>query len=287
MSARLGVLLLSLLLCVQAAAGATVLQDLARGDEAYARRAEGHTGLWAAPGPISEAIEAYEKALLADPDNQLARTKLLRALFFKGDYVVRDRDTKLRIFERGQAVGEDGITRLIAGTKLDRAGGKHHDELIEHLRNEPHAAGVYYWSAIHWGLWGRHRGKIAAARQGVASKVRNYARIVNSVDSTYESGGGHRMLGRLHAEAPKIPFVTGWVSRALAISELEAARSFSDDPLTLLYYIEALFEYDTSRHDEAIDLLRSLVTREPEPGAVVEHMRAVSDARVLLDRLSK
>ncbi len=259
---------------------------MARGDEAYARRADGHVGLWADPGPISEAIAAYEEAVAVDPDNHLARAKLLRALFFKGDYALRDRDTKLRIFERGQRLGEEGITRLIAGTALDRTGGRNHRDLVQHLRNEPHAAGIYYWAAIHWGLWGRHRGKIAAARQGVAGKVRDYARIVNAIDTSYESGGGHRVLGRLHSEAPRIPFITGWVNRRQAISELETARSFSDDPLTLLYFIEALFEYDTARRSEAMELLRTLVSTEPESSEFLEEMRAVSEARALLDSLS-
>lgn len=286
MSARVGILSLPLLLCLQAAADASVLDALARGDEAYARRAEGHVGPWADPGPISEAIAAYEEAVAADPDCQLARTKLLRALFFKGDYVLMDPDAQLRVFERGQRLGEESITRLIAGTKLDRRGGKDYSALVQHLQDKPQAAGIYYWAAVHWGLWGRHRGKIAAARQGVASKVRDYAQIVNAIDTGYESGGGHRMLGRLHAEAPRIPFITGWINRKRAISELETARSFSDDPLTLLYFIEALFDYDTSRRNEAMKLLRALVGRDPESGDLLEEMRAVSDARTLLNSLS-
>ncbi len=285
MSVRFGIVVLPLVLCLQSAAGASVLEALGRGDQAYARRAEGHAGPWAAPGPISEAIAAYEEAVAAEPENHLARTKLLRALFFKGDYSLEDRDAKLCVFERGQILGEEGIDRLLAGTRFDRRGGKDFRDLVQHLDNQPGAAGIYYWTAVHWGVWGRHRGKIAAARQGVAGKIRDYAAIVNAIDSGYDRGGGHRMLGRLHAEAPRIPLVTGWVNRKKAISELETARSFSDDPLTLLYFIEALLDYDTSRRNEAMDLLRGLVTRKEGPDDLVEEMRAVSDARTLLDRL--
>lgn len=274
------------LLFFQTAVAASVGDALTQGDEAYARRAEGRKGLWADAGPISEALAAFEEALVADPENQLARTKLLRALFFKGDYVLRDRDAKLEVFERGQTLGEEGISLLIAGTNLDRRGDKDYDQLLEHLEGQPNAAGIYYWTAVHWGVWSRHRGKIAAARQGVAGKVRDYARIVNAIDPSYDGGGGHRMLGRLHAEAPKIPFVTGWIDRSKAISELEKAQTFSDDPLTLLYLIEALLEYDTSRQDQAMELLRALSTREPDSRELIKEIRAVSDARILLDRLS-
>ncbi len=279
-------LLLLPLLFFQTAVAASGNDALARGDEAYARRAEGREGLWADTGPISEALVAFEEALVADPENQLARTKLLRALFFKGDYVLRDRDAKLEVFERGQTLGEEGISLLIAGTSLDRRGGEDYDQLLEYLEGQSNAAGIYYWTAVHWGVWGRHRGKIAAARQGVAGKIRDYARIVNAIDTGYDGGSGHRLLGRLHSEAPRIPFVTGWIDRDLAISELETARSYSDDSLTLLYLIEALLDYDTSRRNQAMALLRGLVAREPEPSYLLEEIRALSDARVLLDRLS-
>ena len=55
--------------------------DLARGDAAWSRRAEGHaagTGR-AAAGPIGEAIAAYERALQQQPDRLDAYWKLLRA----------------------------------------------------------------------------------------------------------------------------------------------------------------------------------------------------------------
>jgi tetratricopeptide (TPR) repeat protein len=286
MGIRLGIISLPLLLLFETATDASVLEALARGDEAYARRAEGHAGLWADAGPISEAIAAFEEAVAADPKNQVARTKLLQALFFKGDYVVKDHDAKLDIFERGQILAEEGITQLIAGTKLNRRGGKDYNDLVHHLEDQPHAAGIYYWGAIHWGIWGRHRGKIAAARQGVAGKIRDYARIVNALDSDYEDGSGHRMLGRLHAEAPKIPFVTGWINRKTAISELETARSLSHDPLTLLYFIEALLDYDASRRDEAMELLRGLVAMDDGSVDLIEELRAVADAQALLGRLT-
>lgn len=258
---------------------------LARGDEAYAHRAEGNDGFRAMAGPISQAIAAFEEALASDPRDQVARTKLLRSMFYLGDYVLANRDAKLPVFERGQVLAEDGITQLIAGTDLNRRGGKDFDQLIDHLRDQPHAAAVYYWAAVHWGLWGRHKGKIAAARQGVAGKIRDYAAMVIALDPDYEDGGGHRMLGRLHAEAPKLPFVTGWVDRKTAISELEKARAMSSDALTGLYFAEALLEYDSSRRDEALALLRDTAAKEPSPDHFLEELRAIRDARALLEDL--
>lgn len=276
-----------LLLGSDASAEVSAHDAIARGDAAYERRSEGHGGLRAQGHPIAEAIQAFQEALAADPTNQAARVRLLRALFFEGDYVLEDREAKLAVFVRGQKLGEDGISALLAGTDLDRRGGKDFDRLVEHLASEPSAAGLYYWTAVHWGVWGRHRGKIAAAREGVAGRVRDYARIVNALDGDYEGGSGHRMLGRLHAEAPKIPFVTGWIDRDTAISELEIARSQSTESLTLVYFIEALLDFAPARRDEAMALLRDLVERRKEPFESVEDARAMADARALLEKHRK
>ncbi|MDH4067022.1 MAG: hypothetical protein OEW19_21690 [Acidobacteriota bacterium] len=277
---------LLLALSLGALSAAAAADARARGDEAYARRAEGHDGVLALPGPISKAIAEYEQALADDARDLEARTGLLRALFYRGEYVLADPDAQLAVFERGQILGEEGITQLIAGTELNRRGGKDFDALIDHLRAQPRAPAVYYWAAVHWGLWGRHTGKLAAARQGVAGKIRDYALIVNALEPAFEDGGGHRMLGRLHAEAPRLPFVTGWIDRKVAISELEQARALSSDALTALYFAQALLDFDHSRRDEALALLRDLAARVPDQNHLVEELRAIKEARTLLENLS-
>lgn len=263
-----------------------VSDALARGDAAYARRAEGNDGSFAQLEPISSAVVAYEEALAMDPSNLTARTKLLRALFYLGEYATRDPARRLPIFEHGQELAEEGIDQLIGGTDLERRGGKHFGRLVSFLRDDPNSVGIYYWAAVHWGLWGRHRGKIAAAKQGVAGKIRDYGAVVVSLDPGYEAGGGHRMLGRLHTEAPKLPFITGWISRKTAIAELEKARAYSDDALTALYFIEALLEFAPARKTEAMRLLRALVQKSPDPAYSVEESRAIAEAQELLLRLT-
>ncbi|HEY4594417.1 MAG TPA: hypothetical protein VIJ61_18500, partial [Thermoanaerobaculia bacterium] len=74
-------LLLSLPLPLAAQTG-----PIAAGDAAWARRAEGYPGARAAPGPIDEAIAAYERAVKEQPDRLEGTWKLLRALHYKGDF---------------------------------------------------------------------------------------------------------------------------------------------------------------------------------------------------------
>ena len=256
---------------------------LAQGDAAWSRRAEGQQGGRPQAGPIDEAIAAYERALRADPANLDAAWKLLRALHFKGDYLARTSEEKQKIFARGRDVAEAALDRL-----AQRAGGrKKVDEMTPQaaakaLAAIPQARAIHLWAAVHWGLWGDNFGRLAAARQGVGDRVRRAAEILIALDETYEDAAGHRVLGRLHTLAPKVPFVTGWVDRAKAVSELRRAVALAPDNfLNHLYLAEALLEH-TDKTEEAKEILRRLIARPANPGRLVEDEKARADARALL-----
>jgi tetratricopeptide (TPR) repeat protein len=284
---RLSTALLTVVLGLGFAGAAEPDDLLARGDAAWARRAQGHNDGRPAAGPISDALAAYEAALAARPDDLAARWRLMRALYFQGEFVASDPDAKLAVFARGRDLAEEGLDQLAVGL-----GGREVLDDLEpveaarRLEPEPQAAAVHFWAAAHWGLWGRHRGKIAAARQGVANKIRRYAEVTIALDERFENAGGHRILGRLHAEAPKIPFFTGWVDRPFAILELERAVALApDDLLSQLYLAEALIDYDAERRVEGIELLRRIVASQPNPDWLVEEIRAIADARARLEAL--
>lgn len=261
------------------------LQEL--GLKAYQMRAEGHKGARALPGPIEKSIDYFQSALEIDPDNREARWMLLRALYFKGEYVCEEKDEKLAIFEEGIEVADSGRAQLLSAV------GYRGDEkaltaaqIAAALETEPEAAEIYFWSAAHWGLWGRYRGKIAAARQGVATRVRDYAEVASLLDESLEEAGGHRILGRLHAEAPRLPFFTGWVDHDEAIRQLERAAEIDPDALlTKLFLAEALLDYRPKRRPEAIELLETVAQSSPDPEMLVEETKTIADARELLASL--
>lgn len=273
-------------------AQADTTEALSKGMEAWNRRWVGHRGPRADPARIEEAVTAYQSALDADPENLAARVGLIKALYFLGEHALEDRDTRLRVFERGCRLAEDGIDQLGHGYEGDPRPSLRNEpvpeSLIEHLSKTPEARGVYLWGSIQWGLWGRERGKIASAREGVAAKIRDYASVVIALDERYENAGGHRVLGRLHSEAPRLPFFTGWIDREVAIESLERAVELApNDLLSQLYLFEALLLYDRSRRTEAVDGLRRLITQKPNPDYLVEELQALADARALLDRLQQ
>ena len=224
--------LLALLLFFSLSAALAAQTDpVAAGDAAWARRAEGHQGGKALPGPIDEAIAGYERAVREQPDRLEGSWKLLRALHFKGDFATDSQEARQQAFARGKEVAEAAIDRLARRT----AGGRQKLDALtpaqaaKAVAGVPEAKPLFLWAAVHWGLWGDVFGRLAAARQGVGDRVKRYAETLIALDERYEDAGGHRVLGRLHTLAPKVPFVTGWVDRGKAVSELRRAVALGPD----------------------------------------------------------
>ena len=259
--------------------------SIAAGDAAWARRADGHQGAKATPEPIDEAIAAYERAVKEQPERLEGTWKLLRALHFKGDFTTNSNDAKQKAFARGKEVAEAGIDRLAKRTagsrqKLDALSPA---QAAKAVAGVPEAKPLYLWAAVHWGLWGDVFGRLAAARQGVGDRVRSYSETLIALDERYEDAGGHRVLGRLHTLAPKVPFVTGWVDRGKAVSELRRAVALGPDNLdNHVFLAEALFEHQPAKAGEAREILRRVLARQPVPELAVEQARSLADARALL-----
>jgi tetratricopeptide (TPR) repeat protein len=268
-----------------AAALPLAAQDsMAVGDTAWARRAEGRQGDRAAAGPINEAIAAYERAIKEQPDRLEGYSKLLRALHYKGDYAVHTKEGKQQVFGRGREVVEAALGRIgrRAGKKLDELPPAQVAKLVSKI---PEAPEIFLWGGIHWGLWGDVYGRIAAARQGVGDKIRRYGEITVALDERLEKAGGHRLLGRLHTLAPKIPLVTGWVDRGKAISHLRRAVALAPEDLyNQVYLADALLQHQPDKAAEAREILRKVIQKKPDPARVVEDERALADARELLGK---
>jgi tetratricopeptide (TPR) repeat protein len=263
---------------------AAQVDPITAGDTAWARRAEGHQGDRALAGPIDEAVAAYELAVKQQPERLEGTWKLLRALHYKGEFATSNREGKQQVFARGKAVAEAGIDRLAR-----RVGGREKLDALapaqaaKAVAGIPEAKPLFLWAAVHWGLWGDVFGRMAAARQGVGDRVRRDAEILNALDERYEDAAGHRILGRLHTLAPKVPFFTGWVDRDKAVVELRRAVALGPDNLdNHLFLAEALLEHQPAKSAEARDILRRLLARQPVPELVVEQERTLVNAKALL-----
>jgi tetratricopeptide (TPR) repeat protein len=251
---------------------------LAQGDAHYARRAEGAVGARAQPGEVERAIDSYRAALAADPGSNLARARLIRAVFFRTSFCEAPNDVRRRLLAEARDVANEGVRRVDAG--LGNATGA---ARLDALRRVDHAVELHFWAAVAWGQWGLAHGKLAAVRQGVARRVRDLGQVVVDLDPAHEQGGGYRILGRLHSQCPRIPFLTGWVSRDRGLQYLRDALDL--DPTSTVdqvFLAEAILAHDRARRAEAVRLLETCAGASPRPRFLVEDAFYIDRARKLL-----
>ena len=255
---------------------------IAEADRAWSRRAEGAEGERAAPGPVGEAIAAYEAVLAAQPENLEAIWKLQRALHFQGEFTRLSAAKRARLWERGTELAERAVAVLHRGDptwhERDPAAA------AKRIEDRTLGAAVHFWAAVHWGLWGETKGALPAVRKGVAKRIREHALLAVVLDETYERAGPHRLLGRLHAVAPRVPLLTGWVDRDQAVRHLERAVELAPDEVwNRLYLAEARLEHRPGERARAIADLEAVVAAQPDSEHGLEDRRAQRAARALLD----
>ena len=261
----------------------TALSD---GDRAWARRAEGAAADVATPGPVDSALAAWRSASLLRPEALAPRWRVMRALYYKGEYTGLDRARQQAIFDEGRKEGDAALALLrkaaaaSSGKKLETASPV---ELVPFVRSNPDAVPCFLWAAVDWGKWSLVFGKTAAVRQGAAAKIRDYAQAVILIDPTYDEAGGYRVLGRLHHQTPSVPFMTGWASRSDALSNLRlAVRTAPRNMVNRLYLAEAIHDYEKEKRPEAVSILEALSAETPLEAAPVEDRRAQVEAAALL-----
>ncbi len=264
-------------------AKASVSDDIALGDQAWFQRADGHQGSRAAAEPIQKAINAYRKALNAEPGNIEARWKLLRAFHFKGEFVL-EKNARLDLFIEGREIAKTGILQIEREYGLSKSLFRMKPgALANAVDNQTVVGEFFFWGSANWGLWGQYSGKLISALTGVVNKIRLFAETMVLMDDSIENGGAHRLLGRFHTRVPRIPFITWWVDPDLAISELRLSLKVAPDSLlSKIFLAEALLKFRSAETGEAIAILQNIVNSQPDPERLVEDIKVIEDARILL-----
>jgi len=267
-----------LMLAASPATGPAPALDAA--EELYARRAEGSEGPDCAPANIEAALDAYRHAMTLDPDSLAARRGFLRAVFFRVGFCKVEPGSMAPLFEEAKQLGDETVQRLEAGRS-----GSRKEKLTAVLRSDPLAAEVFLWTAAAWGQWAVDH-KIAAAWQGTAGKMRDLAEVVNAVRPETLDGGGYLILGRLHTEAPKIPFLTGWVSKEKGLAALRQGLTYLPHGKNHLFFLgAALVEHDPKTREEGLALLRRCAETPASSQGVVEDRHYMDKASRLLATL--
>jgi tetratricopeptide (TPR) repeat protein len=253
---------------------------LAEGDAHYERRAEGAKGALSNPEQVEAAMAAYRRAMVLDPHSLDARAALLRAIFFRGGFCDITPAYQFKIFEEGKRLAEETVQALEKSL-----GAPHGPARIEALRGVPAATRVYFWAAVSWGQWAADH-KLAAAWQGAAVRMRDLAQTVVDLDPSMDQGSAYLLLGRLHAECPRILMITRWISRTQAIAYLRQALALGPRNTPNMYFLaDAILDNDPANADEARRLLEKCASVEPRPEYLVEDAHYAKMARARLASL--
>jgi hypothetical protein len=273
---------------VLVATAAAAPAQIAEGDQHWAARAEGHQSGRAKATHVDAAIAAYQRAVAQNPNDLEARWKLLRALRFKGAYVASSNDEKKPIYTTAKKAGEDALAlvdRHLSAKGLRSISKATEKQVADVARTVPGADEIYFWDAVNWGEWALAYGKMKAAREGAAGTIRREATIAMLIDPKLEGGGPARVLGRLHDQTPRIPFITGWASGREAIRFLnESLKIEPTNKITRVFLAEAMVNENSDTKPQQIQALREVISTPNNPEYEVEQAAAQDDARALLKK---
>ncbi len=279
---------IGILLTLACASDALAESALDRGDAAWARRSERfvETGELAVE-QLQIAIDAYEQALQEDPSNLTLHFKLMDALYYMGFFVAETKAEKRPFADRAIELNQLALQVLadrVGREKLAKA--QTPEAQTELLKQDPQAKYVHLWCGINWGLFSRVHGNLASARHNVARKIRDHSEMAILLDDQFWDGGGYRLLGRLHTDAPIVPGFTGWVDRTYGIVLSRKANAISTkDPRNPFFLAEALLKFQPEHEDEALEILEELSRRQPRETRPVEEAHYINKAKRILDEM--
>jgi tetratricopeptide (TPR) repeat protein len=276
---RVAIALGTLVVCVAATA------PVERGDAAWRARALDARDGTPRLEPIERAIRAYEQALVAAPRDLAVRWKLLRALHFAGAFAAPTEAEARGFYERALDVAEVGLDGLAeragAGERLDTLDAAAVAARVDRAglaRGD--VARLHFWAALHWGAWSRTVGLLSAVRQGVAGRLYRYTTLALELEPGYDEGGALRLLGRLHAELPRVPWLTSWVDRDAAVPLVTRAYEMApENPGNRLLLALTLLDLEPDRRAEARALLDQVARLTPRPSMRIEDLAMRQAAR--------
>ena len=200
--------------------------------------------------------------------------------------MARTNEEKKTVYSRARAAGDaalEVVNGLLIARGVSDPARAAEKTVAAAARQVPGAAEVYVWDAVNWGEWALAYGKLAAARQGAADRIRRHATIAHLANPATEGGTPSRVLGRLHSETPRIPFVTGWASGKEAVRFLRESQKVDPaNKITIVFLAEALVSQNSDAGPQAVKMLRDLVAAPNHPDYRVEEAAATDDARALL-----
>ncbi len=237
---------------------------------------------------LTEILDDYSKyfyeELKKNPGSFLIRANLLKVLYFKGTYTNLEKEKAKEVFSLGKTLGKEGKEILMKNLKLENL--KDPKEIYEKGKDIEGLGEFFFWDSACWGQWALLYGKLKAAKEGAAKKILISAETALNFNEKMEDGGPHRVLGRLHHQTPKIPLITGWVSKDKALAHLKKALEFGpEEPMNYLFLGELYL--DLGQRDKAKEIFEAglkLPIREKKEPADLDSIKKIKEN---LEKLKK
>lgn len=252
--------LITLIILTAFSLPAAAQSELQKGISWYAQRTDGAEGVQAQREPIDNAIRHLHRAM-ADPHHRLeAALYLCRSYIFKGRFVETDPKQKSQALKAAKDIAEQLLPKYPNNRELR----------FEHL------------AAL--GLWGESLGVLRAAKEGIATRMRDACEEMIRLDPEFMNGVGKRSLAVLNYKVPSIPFIISWPDRKKSMALLsEVMANYPDDLANNFYYAEAL--YLNGRKQEAEQYLQRALSFAPDSEHLLEHRTIHLEARNLLEKV--
>ena len=232
--------------------------EMDKGIVAYNNRAEGAVGTQAQSKNIDQAIRHFERAMKIDALEEVAAVYLLRCYYYKGTFVLIDENARKAEYNKGKSLAEKMIAKY------------------------PNSAALRFRYLTCLGKWAEVYGIFAAAKEGVADLMKEHSEKIIELDPEYENGGGYFMLGAVHFKSPYIPFILSWPDNDDAIIWLRKAfQTGAAIPVQKTYLAKAL--YKDKQEEEAIRLVKEVISTPPDPEDLVEERFEIEEAKALLE----
>jgi len=243
------------------AASAFAQTQMEQADSLYALRGENfnEATLLADSSFINAAIDVYKEiqASATGPEKEEAAWKLMRAYYYKGRYTTNDSELKKKIFNLGKEIGEEALTEF------------------------PNSPGINLFSAIVWGVWAEEYGILAAARKGVAGKIKERCEKVIEIDPNFDDAGGYRVLGRVYFKSPKLWPILRWPSKSKAVKLLKKGLEGAPENLiTKQFLAEALYSQDEK--EAAVKLMNEVLATQGIVDGIAEDTITKNEVKAIL-----
>lgn len=236
------------LLCGLLSCGYTITQaqsSFQNGQQWYSQRAASTDSFLVEPYAINKAIEAFQQSLEAGTEPLQSALYLLKSYYFKGRYTLIPEEEQKISFDKARALG----ARMI--------------------KNHPRSAALWYWYTVSLIQWDQWHNLWQTTIDQTDQKIRDAARKVVALDSTFRGGGGYRLLSRIYYEARNIPLIKSWPSKDEALEFIQRSMNIAPDyPANRLYFARILYHFN--RKTEAQTHLHFVLEMKSRDNRLVE-----------------